>query len=54
MNVWTAILVAKTAFEVGKKAVKTVGKAIDIRNGMAERKDEREREKVEGQIAREN
>ena len=52
MNVWTAILVAKTAFEIGKKAVKTVVKAMDIRNGMVERKDEREREKVEGQIAR--
>ena len=30
MNVWIAILVAKTVFEVGKKAVKTVDKVIDI------------------------
>jgi hypothetical protein len=41
-------LVAKT----GKKAVKTVGKVMDVRNGMVERKDGREREKVKGLIAR--
>ena len=52
MSVGATILVAKTAFEIRKIAVKTVDKTMDIRNGMVERECEWERVKVEGQIAR--